>query len=61
LADAISRVLPTGVSTFVKAGSIDVPGFHCVCLPGGCSLTVGGSTSPPQSIGMQPAKPTQTP
>ena len=35
LADAISRVLPTGVSAFVKGGSIDVPGFHCLCLPGG--------------------------
>ena len=35
LADAISRVLPNGVSAFVKGGSIDVPGFHCLCLPGG--------------------------
>jgi beta-lactamase class A len=27
--------LPLGVSAFVKGGSIDVPGFHCVCVPGG--------------------------
>jgi beta-lactamase class A len=35
LADAISRVVPLGVSAFVKGGSIDVPGFHCLCVPGG--------------------------
>ena len=27
--------LPLGVSAFVKGGSIDVPGFHAVCVPGG--------------------------
>jgi beta-lactamase class A len=27
--------LPLGVSAFVKGGSIDVPGFHAVCAPGG--------------------------
>jgi beta-lactamase class A len=27
--------LPLGVSAFVKGGSIDVPGFHCLCVPGG--------------------------
>ena len=36
LGDAIWLVpLPLGVSAFVKGGSIDVPGFHCVCVPGG--------------------------
>lgn len=27
--------LPLGVSAFVKGGSIDVAGFHAVCVPGG--------------------------
>jgi beta-lactamase class A len=27
--------LPIGVSAFVKGGSIDTPGFHAVCVPGG--------------------------
>jgi len=27
--------LPLGVSAFAKGGSIDVPGFHAVCIPGG--------------------------
>jgi beta-lactamase class A len=27
--------MPLGVSAFVKGGSIDVPGFHAVCVPGG--------------------------
>ena len=27
--------LPLGVSAFAKGGSIDVPGFHAVCVPGG--------------------------
>jgi beta-lactamase class A len=27
--------LPLGVSAFVKGGSIDVPGFHALCVPGG--------------------------
>jgi beta-lactamase class A len=27
--------LPLGVSGFVKGGSIDVPGFHALCVPGG--------------------------
>ncbi len=35
LGDAIGRVLPLGVSAFVKGGSIDVPGFHALCVPGG--------------------------
>lgn len=36
LGDAIWLVpLPLGVSAFVKGGSIDVPGFHCLCAPGG--------------------------
>jgi beta-lactamase class A len=36
LGDAIWLLpLPLGVSAFVKGGSIDVPGFHCVCVPGG--------------------------
>lgn len=36
LGDAIWLLpLPLGVSAFVKGGSIDVPGFHCVCIPGG--------------------------
>lgn len=36
LGDAISLLpFPLGVSAFVKGGSIDVKGFHCVCIPGG--------------------------
>jgi beta-lactamase class A len=36
MGDAIWLVpLPLGVSAFVKGGSIDVPGFHAVCVPGG--------------------------
>jgi beta-lactamase class A len=36
LGDAIWLLpLPLGVSAFVKGGSIDVSGFHCVCVPGG--------------------------
>lgn len=27
--------LPLGVSAFAKGGSIDVPGFHAICVPGG--------------------------
>jgi beta-lactamase class A len=34
LADAIARVFPLGVTGFAKGGSIDVPGFHCISLPG---------------------------
>jgi len=26
--------LPLGVSAFVKGGSIDIPGFHALCIPG---------------------------
>jgi beta-lactamase class A len=36
MSDAIWLLpLPLGVSAFVKGGSIDVPGFHAVCVPGG--------------------------
>jgi beta-lactamase class A len=36
MGDAIWRMpMPLGVSAFVKGGSIDVPGFHAVCVPGG--------------------------
>lgn len=36
LADAIWLVpLPLGVSAFLKAGSIDIPGFHALSVPGG--------------------------
>nr|WP_294528229.1 serine hydrolase [uncultured Rhodopila sp.] len=36
LGDAIFLVpLPIGASAFAKGGSIDVPGFHCLCVPGG--------------------------
>ncbi len=36
LGDAIWLVpLPIGGSAFVKGGSIDVPGFHALCVPGG--------------------------
>lgn len=36
LGDAIWLVpLPFGVQAFSKGGSIDVPGFHCLCAPGG--------------------------
>ena len=27
--------LPLGASAFCKGGSIDTPGFHALCLPGG--------------------------
>ena len=30
--------LPLGVSAFVKGGSIDVPGFHAVCVAGGMTF-----------------------
>jgi len=34
--DAIWRMpVPLGVSAFVKGGSIDVPGYHALCVPGG--------------------------
>jgi beta-lactamase class A len=36
LGDAIWLLqMPLGMSAFVKGGSIDVPGFHAVCAPGG--------------------------
>lgn len=36
LADAIWLVpLPLGVSAFLKAGSIDIPGYHALSVPGG--------------------------
>ena len=36
LGDAIWRLpVPLGVSAFMKGGSIDVPGYHAVCVPGG--------------------------
>jgi beta-lactamase class A len=36
IGDAIWLVpLPLGVSAFVKGGSIDVSGFHALCVPGG--------------------------
>ena len=36
MGDAIWLVpVPLGVSAFVKGGSIDVPGFHALCVPGG--------------------------
>ena len=36
MGDAIWIVpVPLGVSAFVKGGSIDVQGFHAVCVPGG--------------------------
>ena len=36
LGDAIWLLpLPLGGSAFCKGGSIDVPGFHAVCAPGG--------------------------
>lgn len=36
LGDAIWLLpMPLGVSAFCKGGSIDVPGFHAVCAPGG--------------------------
>jgi beta-lactamase class A len=36
MSDAIWLLpLPLGVSAFVKGGSIDVPGFHAVSVPGG--------------------------
>lgn len=44
LGDAIWLVpLPLGVSAFVKGGSIDVPGFHALCVPGG--MLVGGRSA----------------
>ena len=36
LANAIYQLpMPLGVSAFVKGGSIDIPGFHCLSAPGG--------------------------
>jgi beta-lactamase class A len=35
LGDAIWRVVPLGARAFAKGGSIDIPGFHCVCIAGG--------------------------
>jgi beta-lactamase class A len=36
IGDVISLLpLPLGVSAFAKGGSIDVPGFHALCVPGG--------------------------
>ncbi len=36
MGDAIWKMpLPLGVSAFLKGGSIDVPGFHALCVPGG--------------------------
>jgi beta-lactamase class A len=36
IGDAIWLIpVPLGVSAFIKGGSIDVPGFHAVCVPGG--------------------------
>lgn len=35
IGDAIAQALPLGVSAFAKGGSIDVPGFHCMCIAGG--------------------------
>ncbi|MGA3055833.1 MAG: serine hydrolase [Candidatus Korobacteraceae bacterium] len=36
MGDAIWLVpLPLGVSAFVKGGSVDVPGYHALCVPGG--------------------------
>jgi beta-lactamase class A len=35
LGDAVSRVVPLGATGFAKGGSIDVPGFHCLCVAGG--------------------------
>jgi beta-lactamase class A len=34
-ADAISRAVPLGASAYAKGGSIDVPGFHALCIAGG--------------------------
>jgi len=36
LGDAISLLpVPLGVTSFCKGGSIDLPGFHAICAPGG--------------------------
>jgi beta-lactamase class A len=36
MGDAIWKMpMPLGVSAFVKGGSIDVAGFHALCVPGG--------------------------
>ena len=36
MGDAIWKMpMPLGVSAFTKGGSIDVPGFHALCVPGG--------------------------
>lgn len=29
---------PLGTTTFAKGGSIDTPGFHCLCIPGGMAF-----------------------
>ena len=39
LGDVISLLpVPLGVSAFAKGGSIDVPGFHALCAPGGMTF-----------------------
>jgi beta-lactamase class A len=36
IGDVISILpFPAGISAFAKGGSIDVPGFHALCVPGG--------------------------
>jgi Alpha amylase, catalytic domain len=43
--------VPLGVSAFMKGGSIDVPGFHAVCTPGGLFFDDRWVFSPLPSIG----------
>jgi beta-lactamase class A len=38
-ADAIPRIVPLGASAFAKGGSIDVPGFHALCVPGAMTFS----------------------
>jgi beta-lactamase class A len=39
LGDAVLRVVPLGATGFGKGGSIDVPGFHALCIAGGMSFS----------------------
>lgn len=38
IADAVARVVPVGASGYIKGGSIDVPGFHALCVAGGMAV-----------------------
>ncbi len=39
IGDVIRIVFPLGASVFAKGGSIDVPGFHTLCIPGAMNFS----------------------